>query len=183
MILLTLFWLFAKISMFTFGGGYAMVPLFQEEIVTKGGYMSAEEFANLVALAQMTPGPLGLNAATYVGYSQAGIAGAFVCTLGVSTPPFIIAMIAALFISTMKDNRYIKIALSGIRPAVIGLIATAVLFFAGTSLYFVNDQQFSICWQGCLIFAVTLFLQIKYKVNMLITLLIAAVLGVLLFMF
>ena len=79
----TLYLLFAKIGLFTFGGGYAMIPLFQDELVVRQSFISPEEFANMVALAQVTPGPVGLNAATYIGYRQMGLAGALAGTLGV----------------------------------------------------------------------------------------------------
>ena len=77
------FWLFAKISFFTFGGGYAMVPLFQSELVFRYGLMTNELFANMVALAQVTPGPIGLNAATYLGFQQHGVIGALAASAGI----------------------------------------------------------------------------------------------------
>ena len=184
-----LYWLFAKISMFTFGGGYAMIPLFQDELVVKGQFLSETEFANLVALAQVTPGPVGLNAATYIGYGQAGIPGAIMATLGLVTPSFIFTLLAAVFIQKAKDNAILKNALSGVRPAVLGLIAAAVIFFANTSLFtqpvnvlWTKAGQFGLCWQGIVIFAVTLFLQIRFKLNLVCLLLLAAFLGWALFL-
>ena len=184
-----LYWLFAKISMFTFGGGYAMIPLFQDELVVKGQFLSETEFANLVALAQVTPGPVGLNAATYIGYGQAGIPGAIMATLGLVTPSFIFTLLAAVFIQKAKDNAILKNALSGVRPAVLGLIAAAVIFFANTSVFsaplnslWTKGKSFGLCWQGTLIFALTLFLQLKYKANMFCLLLLSALLGWLLFL-
>ncbi|MBR0457700.1 MAG: chromate transporter [Victivallales bacterium] len=184
-----LYYLFAKISLFTFGGGYAMIPLFQDELVVKHAYLTDAEFANMVALAQMTPGPVGLNAATYIGYHEAGVLGAVAGTLGVMTPCLILATLAGMFLQKMKDNRIVKGALSGIRPAVLGLIAAAVIFFANTSLFsapFSNLWKgggFGLCWQGLLIFAVTLALELKWKLNLLWVLLIGAFLGWGLFLF
>ncbi len=189
MSLCLLYWLFAKISMFTFGGGYAMIPLFQDELVVKGQFLSETEFANLVALAQVTPGPVGLNAATYIGYGQAGIPGAIMATLGLVTPSFIFTLLAAVFIQKAKDNAILKNALAGVRPAVLGLIAAAVIFFANTSLFtqpinvlWTRAAKFGICWQGIVIFVVTLFLQIRFKLNLVCLLLLAALLGWALFL-
>ena len=181
--LLLLYYLFAKISIFTFGGGYAMIPLFQDELVTKGQFLNEAEFANMVALAQVTPGPVGLNAATFIGYSQAGFLGSLMATLGLATPSFLLTMLAALFLRKFKESTLMKNVLSGIRPAVVGLIAAAVIFFANTSVFSAplnslwTGGHFGLCWQGCLIFALTLFLQVKYKFNMFALLLLSAVLG------
>ena len=187
--LFLLYWIFAKISLFTFGGGYAMIPLFQDELVTKGSFLTETEFANLVALAQVTPGPVGLNAATYIGYGQAGVAGAIMATLGLVTPSFIVTLIAAVFIQKAKDNAILKNALAGVRPAVLGLIAAAVVFFANTSLFtqpinvlWTRAGRFGLCWQGIVVFAVTLFLQKQFKLNLLFLLLLAAFLGWALFL-
>ncbi len=187
--LLLLYWIFAKISMFTFGGGYAMIPLFQDELVVKGAFLSETEFANLVALAQVTPGPVGLNAATYIGYGQGGIPGALMATLGLVTPSFIITLLAAIFIQKAKDNAILKNALAGVRPAVLGLIAAAVIFFANTSLFtqpinviWTRAGHFGLCWQGIVVFAVTILLQLRFKLNLVWLLLLAAFLGWTLFL-
>jgi len=183
MMLLHLYLLFVKIAAFTYGGGYAMIPLFQDELVTKHGYLTAEEFANMVALAQMTPGPVGLNAATYIGCNEAGVAGAIVSTLGIMTPALVITLATAVFLQRMKDNAVLKAALGGIRPAVLGLIAAAVIFFANTALFThpINNlwhgRPFGLCWQGLVIFAVTIILEVKWKLEMLWVLLISAILG------
>ncbi len=187
--LLLLYWIFAKISMFTFGGGYAMIPLFQDELVVKGAFLSETEFANLVALAQVTPGPVGLNAATYIGYGQAGIPGALLATLGLVTPSFIFTLIAAVFVQKAKDNEILKNALAGVRPAVLGLISAAVIFFANTSLFtqpinvlWTKAGQIGLCWQGIVIFVMTMFLQIRFKLNLVWLLILAAFLGWALFL-
>ncbi len=187
--ILLLYSLFAKISLFTFGGGYAMIPLFQDELVTKGQFLNEAEFANMVALAQVTPGPIGLNAATFIGYSQAGFLGSLAATLGLATPSFLLTMLAAIFLHKFKESTLMKNLLSGIRPAVVGLIAAAVFFFANTSVFsaplnslWTQGRQFGLCWQGVLIFVLTLFLQKKLKVNMFGILFLSALLGWLLFL-
>lgn len=186
--LIILYLLFAKISIFTFGGGYAMIPLFQNELVTRNAYITEEEFANMVAIAQMTPGPIGLNAATYIGYDQAGFPGSLVATLGLMTPSFIITFLAAIFLAKAKNNPVLNAALHGIRPAVLGLIAAAVIFFANTSVFtaplnnLLTGKPFALCWQGTAIFFITIILTALLKVNMLTTLITAALLGWALFM-
>ena len=189
MSLLALYLLFVKIGAFTFGGGYAMIPFFQDELVTRHGLMSTEEFADIVALAQMTPGPVGLNAATYIGQQQAGLAGALVSTLGVSTPSLALGLLVALFLRSFEKNAHWQGVLCGIRPATLGLIGAAVVFFAETSLFtapvaalWQAGKSFGLCWQGVAIFAATLAIQWRWKPNLLWVLLGAALAGWLLFL-
>lgn len=180
-----IYWLFVKIGLFTFGGGYAMIPLFQTELVERHHYISNADFANIVAIAQMTPGPVGMNAATYIGYQQgvialgdllgtypAGCLGALAGTLGVMTPSLTLVLAAAVFLAAFQENKYVKAILSGIRPAMLGLIGAAVIFFANTSIFtaplqsiFTRFSEFGISWQALLIFAAVLFVELKYKVN------------------
>mgnify|MGYP001044878437 CR=1 FL=1 len=189
--MLQLYFLFVKIGAFTFGGGYAMIPLFQDELVFRHEFMTNEEFANMVALAQMTPGPVGLNAATYIGAQQGGFWGALAGTLGVMTPSLILVTLAAVFIAKFKDSSLMKALLGGIRPATLGLIAVAVIFFADTSVFSAplsslweeGAQTFGICWQGTLIFVLTLWASVRWKVSMIPILLGAALAGWLLFLF
>ena len=200
--LLHVYWLFLKIGLFTFGGGYAMIPLFQTELVDKYQYISNADFANIVAIAQMTPGPVGLNAATYIGYQQgvialgdvigiypAGCLGALVGTLGVMTPSLTLVLAAAVFLSAFQENKYVKAVLSGIRPAMLGLIGAAVIFFANTSIFTIPLQsvfrrfsEFGISWQALVIFAAVLFIELKYKVNIFFVILGSAAASWLLFM-
>ena len=181
---LQLYLLFAKIGFFTFGGGFAMIPFFQSELVENHQLLSASEFADIVALAQMTPGPVGLNAATYLGQQQAGFLGAVAATLGVCTPSLTIGLAVALFLKAFGNNQFLKAALCGIRPATLGLIAAAVIFFAETSAFATplanlwhTGESFRLCWQGTVIFLGCLFVQWKWKPNLLLVLLGAAVAG------
>ena len=198
MTLLQMYFLFVKIGAFTFGGGYAMIPLFQTELVNNYHFMTNEQFANFVALAQVTPGPVGLNAATYVGYQCGvqnlggffgGAAGGLVGTLGVMTPSLIIVTLIAYLIQIFKDNPIVKAVLSGIRPATLGLIAAAVIFFAETSVFtaplknlWTKGASFGLCWQGVLIFALVLFVELKWKVNLIYVLVGSAILSFFLFL-
>lgn len=186
---LGLFLLFAKTAILTFGGGYAMVPLFQNEIVARQALMSSEEFANLVALAQVTPGPIGFNAATYVGMTCGGWTGSVAASLGVVVPTFLVAWLAAVFLRRASDAAWMKTMMKGIRPCVIGVIAAAVVFFADTSVFTAplsaafRGGAFGICWQGAVVFAAVVFLRWRWKgLNPVWSLLVSAVLGGLLFL-
>ena len=141
----------------------------------------------IVAIAQMTPGPVGLNAATYIGYQQgvkalgdllgvypAGCLGALSGTLGVVTPSLTLVLSAAVFLAAFQENRYVKSVLGGIRPAMLGLIGAAVIFFANTSVFtaplsvlFREPGSFGISWKALLIFITVLIVEFKYKPNIL----------------
>ena len=127
MIYLQLFFSFFKIGLFSFGGGYAMISLIQDEIVMSHNWMSVEEFTNLIAISQMTPGPISINCATYIGYNtSSSIMGAATATLGLCTPSLILMIIAAYFFSRLKGNTHIKSVMRSLRPIVIALILAAV---------------------------------------------------------
>lgn len=185
---LHLFLLFAKIAVLTFGGGYAMIPLFQYELVTNNKLIAGGEFANLIALAQVTPGPIGLNAATYIGYQQNGFWGSLCATIGVVLPSLILIILLVYSLDKIKENVYFKGILGGIRAVTLGLIFSAVIFFAETSVFTApfstlwkgQLKDFGVSWVGILIFAVTFILQKFTKLSVLQLMLIAAMLGSLL---
>lgn len=141
MIFLKLFAIFFRIGLFGFGGGLAMLPLIFQS-VQEFGVMTSTEFSDLVALSQVTPGPMAVNAATYVGFSFAGFPGAVVSTIGVCLPAFTMMMIVSGFIDRFKDSRYVEGAFTGIRPVTVGLIGAAVIFVSETSL--VNGDLISL---------------------------------------
>ena len=130
----TLFFVFFRIGFFSFGGGYAMLPLIYKDIQSFG-LIPAQEFSDIVALSQMTPGPIAVNAATYVGYKSATFLGASFATLGVILPSFIIILFIDSFFTKFKNNNLVKGIISGIRPATVGMIASAVIVFAETSIF------------------------------------------------
>lgn len=180
MIYLELFWTFFKIGAFTFGGGYAMLPLIQEEVLNKG-WMSAESIMNFIAVSESTPGPFAINIATYVGAEKAGILGSVCTTLGVVLPSFIVILIVAQFFNKFKNSNPVKGCMSGLRPAVIGMIASAVvsmgktaLFPSGISLEYLTSFTF-ICL--AVIFIVSLVLALK-KVHPIVIILMSASLGI-----
>lgn len=120
-----LFFTFFKIGAFTFGGGYAMIPLIEKQVVEKKGWLSQEEFLNVIAVAESTPGPIAVNVATYVGNRHSKLFGGIFATLGVILPSFLIIFIIASFLWSYRDNAIIIRAFKGIRIAVCVLIINA----------------------------------------------------------
>ncbi|NCB99011.1 MAG: chromate transporter, partial [Bacteroidia bacterium] len=145
MIYIQLFITFFKIGLFTFGGGYAMISLIQNEVVVKHQWVDASSFTDMIAISQMTPGPIGINSATYVGYSVTGNAfGSAIATFAVSLPSFIIIFLIAYLYTQFKKNKWFDAALSGIKPVVLGLIGAAATLL-------VTEENF-IDWTSWLIF-------------------------------
>lgn len=138
MIFLELFYTFFKIGLFTFGGGYAMIPLIQAEVIGKG-WISQADLVNYIAVSESTPGPFAINIATYIGSEMGAqfgfwgnIFGSFCSTLGVVLPSFIVILIVAHFFEKFKESKAVKGVMSGLKPAVIGLIAAAVISIGKT---------------------------------------------------
>jgi chromate transporter len=124
------FLVFFKIGAFTIGGGYAMVPLIQREVVDRRGWIAPEEFVNLLAIAQTSPGVLAVNLAIFVGYRLRGVRGSIITTLGTILPSFLIILAIALFFSNYRDNTVVERIFRGIRPAVVALIAAPTFTMA-----------------------------------------------------
>ena len=118
-----LFWSFFKIGAFTFGSGYAMLPMIEREVVERKRWFEREDFYNQLSLAQSAPGPVALNTAVFVGYKMRGWTGALVSVLGTVIPCFTIILLIAVFLGGFRDNSYIDAAFKGLRPAVVALIA------------------------------------------------------------
>ena len=136
MLFLKLFIIFTKIGTFNFGGGYAMLSLIHNETVVKNQWLSNAEFTDIVAISQSTPGPIGINCATYVGYTStlhagypewAAILGAILASLSIMWLPFVIMILISHYLMTHKDSKIVKDIFAGLRPAIIGLIAAAAL--------------------------------------------------------
>lgn len=127
MIYWQLFLAFFKIGLFTFGGGYAMLPLIQEAVIVEHGWATLAEFIDILAVVEMTPGPIAINSATFIGYRAGGFFGSVTATLGVVLPSVIIITCIAKFMSHFSENKYIRWAFEGIRPVVLGLILSAVI--------------------------------------------------------
>ena len=127
---LTAFAKFFKIGLFTIGGGYAMLPLIQAEVVDKQKWIEKEEFIDLVAIAQSAPGVFAVNISIFVGYKLKGVRGSLITTFGAVLPSFLIILAIAIFFHTFQDNVYVERAFKGIRPAVVALIAAPTFTLA-----------------------------------------------------
>lgn len=128
-----LFTTFAKIGSFTLGGGYAMVPVMQKEIVDKKGWLASDEFMDILAVSQATPGLFAMNMASHIGYKLKGTLGGIVGALAVALPSIIVILLIAMFFQAFKDNIYVEKIFMGIRPAVVALIAAPCFSMARTA--------------------------------------------------
>lgn len=128
--LLALFWSFLKIGAFTFGGGYAMIPLIQREVIQNRGWIKEQEFIELLTIAQSAPGPISLNTAVFVGYRMRGYVGAIAAILGVILPSFLIILTIVIFFQEFRHNAIVDAAFKGMRPAVVALILYPVIMLA-----------------------------------------------------
>lgn len=178
MIFIQLFSVFFKIGLFTLGGGYAMLALIQQEIV-RYGWMTTQEFVDVVGIAEMTPGPIAVNAATFVGFRSAGVPGALLATLAVVLPSLISVTIVSNFWETRKNSKRAQQLFAGIRPVVVGLVgATTVLL--GSATYQVLSFGRPLFWTVGL--AILSFVGVSFKGWDPITVLIAsAIIGLLVF--
>lgn len=131
MIYLELFYEFFLIGAFTFGGGYAMLPLIQQTVLEQG-WLNPQQIIDFIAISESTPGPLAVNMSTYVGVRVAGIAGAFAATFGVVLPSFLLILFISGCYQKFQKNRFVNGALSSLKPAVVALIITATLSIAGS---------------------------------------------------
>lgn len=169
-ILLLLFWTFFQIGLFGFGGGYAMISMIQGEVVNHYHWMTMGQFTDIVAVSQMTPGPIGINAATYVGYSAVvnaghawywGILGSSIATFAVVLPSFVLMILISRFLMAYKNHPIVEHVFLGLRPAVVGLLAAA-------SLCLMNSENFSTpsgnAWQFGISVALFCFAFISTKV-------------------
>ncbi len=137
MIYLDLFINFLKIGAFTFGGGYAMLPLIQETVLKKG-WLTQEQLVNFIAVSESTPGPFAINISTYIGVKTGGVLGAICATLGVVLPSFLIILVVAHFYKKFKENKVVGGCMVGLRPAVVGLIASAVIS-VGSNVFVITN--------------------------------------------
>ena len=126
----SIFWSFLKIGAFTFGGGYAMIPIIQHEVINRRKWLSEREFSDLLTLAQAAPGPISLNTAVFVGYKQRNYLGALAAILGVVVPSFVIILLVAMFFANIRNNHWVDAAFRGMRPAVVALIVAPIVGLA-----------------------------------------------------
>ena len=164
MILAELYWAFFRIGALTFGGGYAMIALFQEEMVGRG-WLTATQFANIVSVAQMTPGPIAMNTATFTGKMLAGFPGAAAATLGLASPAVLLSALALGALDRIASSARLRGIIRGIRAAAIGLIGTAVLFFLENSVVdtAAGEGTFIVRWPALALFGVILVLVGRFR--------------------
>lgn len=168
-----LFLSFFKIGLFGFGGGYAIISLIQHE-VEHNGWITQSEFTDIIAVSQMTPGPIGINSATYIGYAASGsVLGSIIATIAIILPSFLIMLTLVRFFFYLQGNRYMEYALVGLRPAVIGLIGAAAVLL-------MNSENF-IDYKSVFIFIVVFFASFKWKVHPILLIGIAGIAGFLLY--
>lgn len=180
MIYLELFLTFLKIGAFTFGGGYAMLPLIQAEVIAHG-WMQQEAIIDFIAVSESTPGPFAVNMATYIGSETGGIFGAVCATTGVVLPSFIVILFVAKCFEKFKQNKVVKGCMSGLKPAVVGLIGSAVITVAAT-VFVSSGFSFNIFtnisfYVSLVIFALSLVAAFK-KVHPIIIISLSAVAGI-----
>lgn len=179
-IFLELFLTFFKIGLFTFGGGYAMLPLIQVEVASRG-WIAEEALVDFIAVSESTPGPFAINIATYIGTQTGGVLGAMCATGGVVLPSFIVILIVARMYKQFKESKVVSGVMTGLRPAVIGLIGSAIVSIGAT--VFVPTGFADINWflfaVSAVIFAVSAILTFKVKLHPILIIIISALLGIL----
>lgn len=179
MILLTLYWAFFQVGIFAFGGGLAALPLIRDQVVVLHGWLDMAAFTDLVTIAEMTPGPIALNAATFVGTKVAGLPGAIIATMGVVTPSLLIVLVLARIYQRWKDKPAFRGVLSGLRPAAVALIASAGVSIAILAL-FGEGKAIAlehIDWVSFGTFALALFVLRKWKPSPIFIIFAAGVVG------
>ena len=180
MIYLELFWTFFKIGAFTFGGGYAMLPLIQEQVLAHG-WLDEQAIIDFIAVSECTPGPFAVNIATYVGAETGGVLGSVCAMLGVILPSFIIILAVAKCYEKFKESKIVKGCMSGLKPAVVGLIGASVIS-VGANVFFPEAFSTAIFTQtqfyaSLVIFLIALITALK-KVHPILIICISAVLGI-----
>ncbi|WP_288840409.1 chromate transporter [uncultured Bacteroides sp.] len=166
MIFLQLFYTFFKIGLFGFGGGYAMLSMIQGEVVTRYGWLSPQEFTDIVAISQMTPGPIGINSATYVGFTATGsVWGSVVATFAVVLPSFLLMLTISKFFLKYQKHPSVEAIFGGLRPAVVGLLASAALVLMNRENFGSPQDDAHSFAISCLIFLVAFVGTKKYKLN------------------
>ncbi len=175
MILLDFFFAFFKVGLFAIGGGLATLP-FLYELTEKYDWITVSDISNLVAISESTPGPLGINMATYVGFLQSGVAGAVTASLGLVVPSIIIIVVIAKFLRKFRDSKIVKDVFYGLRAASTALIAVAGLGVA--RLAFFGEKMTEFFWQGAILAVVLFFATKKLKWHPIVFIAISAIIGV-----
>ena len=190
MIFWKLFYTFCKIGIFNFGGGYAMIALIQNEVVENQGWMTSAEFTDIVATSQITPGPIGINVATYAGYTSVvnagydpfwGVVGAFLASFSVILLPFILMLLISSFILKHKEHYVVKSIMSVLKLTVIGLIAASAMLLVSPETfgsYADSPLQFFL---SIGLFAAAFFASLKWKTSPILLIVLAGIIGVIVY--
>ncbi|MGL4572123.1 MAG: chromate transporter [Clostridium sp.] len=168
-LIIQLFFTFLKIGTFSFGGGYAMIPFIQREIITNNHWIAPSTFMDIIGISQMTPGPVAINSATFVGYKVSGVFGSMAATLGVVTTSFILVSIASKMMEKFKESKVLKAALLGMRPVLIALIIQAFIDLAKDAYVDIKSVIITLIIGGLLL---------SKKVHPIISIVIAGILGI-----
>ena len=192
MIFWKLFYTFCKIGIFNFGGGYAMIALIQNEVVEKQGWMTMAEFTDILATSQVTPGPIGINVATYAGYTAVvnagydpfwGVVGAFLASFSVILLPFVLVLLISKYLLDHKDNPVIKTVMSVLKLTVIGLIAAAAVLLVNAETFGTYAESPLQFFLSIGLFAAAFIASLKWKVSPILLIVIAGVVGFLVYYF
>lgn len=175
--LLQLVWSYLKIGFFGFGGGYAMLSLIHSEVVVRNEWLTNGEFSDIIAISQMTPGPIALNSATYIGYEVAGVLGSIVATTAVCIPALTLMMLLTRFFLKLHNNRYVQSVVLAMRPVVVGMIMSAALLLIFPHS---DDGRSFIDGWSWLIFALALLGSAK-KVNPILLIVVSGIAGVVIY--
>ena len=189
MIFVDIFWTFLKIGIFTFGGGYSMVALIQNEVVMKRGWMTSQEFTDILAVSQMTPGPMGINTATYAGYSAVvnsglpmweGVLGSLLASFAVIVLPVVAMLLVHSYLSRHKDNPLIAAVLRTLRLTVVGLIAAAALLLLTEESFGIPglNLQFVV---SLVVFAAVFYLSLHHRTSPILLILASGIVGLIVY--
>lgn len=182
MIYLQLFYTFFKIGLFGFGGGYAMLSMIQGEVVTQYGWLSSQEFTDIVAISQMTPGPIGINAATYVGFTATNsVWGSIIATFAVVLPSFILMLTISKFFLKYQKHPVVESIFNGLRPAVVGLLASAALVLMNVENFGSPVEDIYSFVISILIFIIAFIGTRKYKANPILMIIACGIAGLILY--
>jgi chromate transporter len=171
-LIIKLFLVFAKIGTFSIGGGYAMLPFIQKEVIEKHNWLTIQEFSDILAVSQMTPGPVAVNSATFVGYKLFGFWGSVAATLGVVLPSFLMILIIAAFFVKVYEKKEAKAIFKGIRPAVLGLL--------GAAAYMVTVSNV-VDFKGIGIFLIAFVSLFHKRVDTIMVIVVSAILGIIIY--
>lgn len=186
---LQLFWTFFKIGLFGFGGGYAMISMIQGEVVTKYHWLDSGQFADIVAISQSTPGPIGINSATFVGYDSIvnagydpifGVIGSIIATFAVVLPSFVLMLMISKFLMKYKNHPYVENVFKGLRPAVVGLLAAAALLMMTRENFSSPDESWYQFIASIFLFVFAFVSQKVYKLGAIRIIVICGLAGIVL---